>query len=251
MQFWYSWRYQMKEFSDDYHVVAVDLRGYGETDRSPKISDYFITNLSKDVVELIPALGHEKATLVAHDWGGAIAWIVTQRHPDVVEKLVVLNCPHPMVMIKTINFTQLMMSWYMFFFQVPWLPELLMSANDYKMFNSVFRGRLTGVRNRRAFTPEDVEAYKYVFSQDGAATPPLNYYRANSLRFNHFRFDNIIDVSTLIIWGDSDKFLNSTMADSHGCLVKDLTVRHIENCSHWVQNDNPERVNQYIKEFLG
>lgn len=207
----------MKEFSDDYHVVAVDLRGYGETDRPQNTSDYFITNLSQDVLELIPALGHEKAILVAHDWGGAIAWVVAHQHPRVVEKLVILNCPHPQVIAITLNFTQLMMSWYVFFFQVPWLPEYLMSANDYGNFNVVFRGKITGVRNKKAFTYEDVEAYKYVFSQNGASTPPLNYYRANILRFEDFGISNLrgmIDVSTLIIWGDNDAFFSSGLADS-------------------------------------
>lgn len=244
----------MREFSDNYHVVAVDLRGYGETDRPPNISDYFITNLIKDVVELIPALGHEKATVVAHDWGGAIALIVAQYHPQVVEKLVVMNGPHPLAMIKTLSFIQLLMSWYILFFQAPCLPEFNMSANDYGKFNVVFRGKPFGVRNKKNFTSEDVEAYKYIFSQDGALTPPINYYRANALHLEAFLANNprgMIDVSTLIIWGDSDGFLNSGMADAHRCVVKDLTVKHIENCSHWVQNDQPEIVNQYIREFLG
>ena len=120
MQFWYSWRHQLKVFSEDYHVVAVDLRGYNETEHPPNTLDYHLDKLRQDVVELIPALGHARAVVVAHDWGGAIAWAVAQRHPELVEKLVVLNCPHPSIFRRTItgDWKQLLKSWYMFLFQV-------------------------------------------------------------------------------------------------------------------------------------
>ena len=244
----------MREFCDDYHTVAVDLRGYGKTDKPPNIDAYFITNLVKDVVELIPALGHEKAFLVAHDWGAAIAWIVTQYHSQVVDKLVILNGPHPLVMAtKKLSLMQVIMSWYMLFFQVLCLPEFFMSACNYGNLDVIFRGKLLGVRNKKYFTSEDVRAYRHVFSQDGALTPPINYYRANVLRFEDYLTGNpggVIDVPTLIIWGDDDGFLNAGLADAHGGLVSDVRVRHIEKCSHWAQNDEPDRVNQHIREFL-
>ncbi len=166
-------------FSEDYHVVAVDLRGYNKTERPPKTLDYTLPNLRQDVVELIPALGHNKAILVAHDWGGAIAWAVTQKHPDLVEKLIVLNCPHTRVFSRTITGTwaQFMKSWYMFLFQVPYLPEFMLSIRNYGYFSAIFRGRKAGVRNRAAFPPEAVDAFKYVFSQPGASTGPVNYIR--------------------------------------------------------------------------
>ncbi len=235
--------------------MAVDLRGYGETDRPPKILDYILTNLRQDVVELIPALGHSKAILVAHDWGGAIAWAVTQKHPDLIEKLVVLNCPHTRVFKRTISGTwaQLMKSWYMFLFQVPFLPEFMMSMRDYGYFNAIFRGRKAGVRNRAAFPPEAVDAYKFVFSQPGAMTPPINYIRCIFQMFSSTEgkvAKKNIDVPTLIIWGDDDLFLESPMADAHGDFVTDLKVKHIPKCSHWVQQDQPDLVNQYIREFI-
>lgn len=244
----------MKEFSDDYHVVSVDLRGYGETERPPNTLDYIIENIRQDIVELIPALGHDKAILVAHDWGGAIAWAVTLKHPEVVEKLVVINCPHPRVFARQFkHFSQLMRSWYMFFFQIPYLPELMLSAKDYGNFNESFLGKAFGVRNKGGFTAEDVEAYKYVFSQPGAMTPPINYYRANVLRKGDAATsskNSMVSVPTLLIWGDNDSAFDLVMADNHGSVVSDLTVRHIENCSHWAQNDNPERVNHHMREFL-
>ncbi len=119
-QFWYSWRYQIPEFNKHYHVVAIDLRGYGETDRPPRRSDYTLDKLTEDIVQLIPALGYSRCVLVGHDWGGAIAWSVAHRHPEVVEKLIVLNCPHTSIMVQTLASTwaQFMKSWYILMFQV-------------------------------------------------------------------------------------------------------------------------------------
>ena len=233
-------------------MVAPDLRGYGETDKPPNILDYSLPNLCQDIVELIPALGHSKAILVAHDFGGNVAWAVTSKHPDLVEKLIIMDCPHPQVMKKKLKtFSQLMKSWYMFFFQVPCLPEFVVSMKDYGMFDGM-RGKSHGVRNRQYFTAEDVEAYKYILSQDGALTPPINYYRAA------FRVDpkaiksmsKTIDVPTLVMWGDLDLYLEPSMADDHADVVTNLTVKHIPNCSHWAQNDDVEAVNQHMWEFL-
>ena len=256
LQFWFSWRHQIREFSTDYHVVAVDLRGYGETDRPPQTLDYVLTNLCQDIVELIPALGHSKAILVAHDWGAGIAWTVTQRHPQLVQRLVVMNCPHPNIFKQVIigTMAQLLKSWYMFLFQLPWLPEFILSRRDFGYFNAIFHGKKAGVRNKAAFPSEVLDAYKYVFSQPGATTGPINYIRCIFKQFpagDEARIaERIIHVPTLIIWGDDDLFLESAMADAHNELVRDLTVRHIPKCSHWVQQDQPALVNQYIRDFI-
>jgi pimeloyl-ACP methyl ester carboxylesterase len=207
------------------------------------------TKSPRDVVELISALGHDKATLVSHDWGGIIAWAVTQKYPELVEKLIVLNGPHARVFKWT--WAQLMKSWYVFLFQLPLLPEFILSRRDYGYFNAIFRGRKAGVRNRDAFPLEAVDAYKYVFSQPGATTGPINYYRcilSNNGERQLARQN--IDTPTLIIWGDSDLFLETCMADAHADFVTNLTVKHIPNCSHWVQQDQPDKVNEYIREFL-
>ena len=119
-QFWYSWRYQITEFNKNFHVVAIDLRGYGQSDRPPNKRDYTLSKLREDIAQLIPALGYTKCILVGHDWGGAIAWSVAQNFPEAVERLVVLNCPHPKIMLQTVTSTwaQFMKSWYMLMFQV-------------------------------------------------------------------------------------------------------------------------------------
>ena len=235
--------------------MAVDLRGYGETDHPPKTLDYVLTNLRQDIVELIPALGHSKAILVAHDWGGIIAWAVTQKHPELVEKLVTMNGPHLWVFKSMISgsWTQLKKSWYVFVFQLPWLQEFIMSQRDFSNFNVIFRGKKAGVQNQASFPSEAVEAYKYVFSQPGAITGPINYYRCILKNFSAEEkkiAEKSINVPTLIIWGDGDKFLENSMADAHSGFVTDLTVKHIPKCSHWVQQDQPVLVNQYMREFL-
>ena len=229
-------------------MVAVDLRGYGETEHPPKTRDYAITNLSQDIVQLIPALGHSDAILVAHDWGGGVAWEVAQKKPELLKKLIIINSPHPRAF--KMSASQLLKSWYMFFFQVPWLPEFALSQRDCGFLYASFHGKKGGVRNKDAFTLEDLEAYKYVFSQPGAFTGPINYYRCvfGKSLFEAKKVN--IKVPTLIIWGDDDMFLESCMADAHGEFVSDLTVKHIPKCSHWAQQDQPERVNQCMRDFI-
>ena len=137
-------------------------------------------------------------------------------------------------------------------FQVPWLPELLISVGDYAAINDVFRGRNTGACNKAAFPPDVVEAYKYTFSQPGALTAPLNYYRCMLQRRRELGKASAknIEVPTLIIWGDDDMAFENSLADAHSSIVTNLTVKHIPNCSHWVQQDAPDLVNQYMREFL-
>ncbi len=240
----------MREFSSDYHVVAVDLRGYGETDRPPRRQDYAMSHLHQDIVELIPALGHSSAILVAHDWGGVIAWIVAQKNPEIIQKLIIMNCPHHKAMNKA-PVSQLLKSWYIFMFQVPWLPEFIASHKDFNFLDETLRGNQGGVVNKDAITSEDIEAYKYVFSQPGASTGPINYYRAIfSTPPPKSKKSTLIEVPTLILWGDDDRFLDSTLADLSKDAVKNATVKHISKCSHWTQQDQPQLVNRYMREFL-
>ena len=226
----------MLAFKKDYFVVSVDLRGYGESDQPPLTSDYTLSHLSRDIIELIPALGYTKCTaLVGHDWGGAIAWGTTSQHPDLVKKLIVMNCPHPTVIFKAVcgNWAQMMKSWYMFMSRIPKLPEFMLAMSDYSFFNYLFQGQRAGVRNRAGFPPEILEAYKYVFSQPGALTPPINYIRCVFKSFVTAALKKI-ENETLLIWGDCDEFLESSMADNHSDYVTNLSVKHIPDCSHWV-----------------
>lgn len=137
----------------------------------------------------------------------------------------------------------------LFPFQVPKLPELIFRMRDYLYFNAIFRSRKAGVCHRENFPPETVEVYKYVFSQPGALTPPINYIRC-IFEMNGGNRGKAIETPTLIIWGDNDAFMENSMADAHEDLVTNLTVKHIPDCSHWVQQDLPDKVNELMKEFL-
>ena len=143
---------------------------------------------------------------------------------------------------------------YIFFvcyslFQIPKLPEFIFRMKDYSYFNAIFRSRKAGVCHRENFTSETVEVYKYVFSQPGALTPPINYIRC-VFEMNGGKGGKAIETPTLIIWGDKDAFMENSMADGHEKLVTNLTVKHVPDCSHWVQQDLPDKVNELMKEFL-
>jgi len=179
---------------------------------------------------------------------------VVQKHPELVDSYIVMNCPHSKVFAKQLrkDWGQLMKSWYMFMFQMPRLPELVIGLHDYRILGAMFCGRKSGVRNKAAFPPDVVEAYKYTFSQPGALTASINYHRCMFEQLEETRayLRRNIDVPTLIIWGDDDLFLDRSMADSHTPIVTNLTVQHIPNCSHWVQQDAPDLVNKYMRKFL-
>ncbi len=223
-EFWFSWRYQLREFSKDYRVVAIDMRGYGETDRPPKKLDYVKKNLVRDISELVSALGYTSCILVGHDWGGAVAWSVALTHPQILDKLVIMNATHPRVIEKHFfeHFSQVVKSWYVFMFQFPWLPELAFSLRDYRLIEDAYVGK-NGLVNPASVSPEVIEAYKYVFAQPGALTGPINYYRcATAEKTDHAKQ---IEAPTLVIWGDKDAFLEAEMADQHCSIGTNVTVR--------------------------
>ncbi|KAI1883287.1 hypothetical protein AGOR_G00243650 [Albula goreensis] len=179
-EFWYSWRHQLREFRSEYRVVAMDMRGYGESDAPKSISSYRRDLLMQDVKDMVESLGYNRCLLVAHDWGGLLAWLFSIHYPEMVTKLIVLNCPHPSAFTDQLvrSPRQLLQSSYIFLFQIPRLPEFLISTNDFQALRKVFTSRHTGVRSKSGqMTKEDLEAYLYTFSQPGALIGPINYYR--------------------------------------------------------------------------
>lgn len=250
-EFWYSWRHQMRAFSADYHVVAPDLRGYNKSDKPAGRRAYALDELVADVRELIVNLGYERCVLVGHDWGGAVAWQFAHTHPEMLDRLVVMNLPHPVRFyegLKTV--AQLRRSWYILFFQLPWLPETLLSLGDQRVIAKIFDQQ---AKNPDAFSAEDLDRYREAAGRPGALTAMLNYYRAlafEALRFDKRRYD-VLDVPTLMIWGEDDVALGKELTYGTERLVRDLRIEYIPDCSHWVQQDRPETVNRYMREFLG
>ena len=246
-EFWYSWRYQIPEFAKDYKVVALDLRGYNDSDKPSEQSAYVMSELIKDVEGVIQGLGYDRCVLVGHDWGGAIAWCFAYAHPEMVERLIVMNIPHPAKFAEGLwTPQQLMRSWYTFFFQLPVLPELVLQAFDYEAISNALIGMAV---DQSTFTPTDIEAYKDAAAKRGALTAMLNYYRN---AFSSFQQQDwtLLDVPTLMIWGEEDAALCKELTYGTQEFVRDCQIRYIPNCSHWVQQERPELVNQYMRDFL-
>lgn len=250
-EFWYSWRHQLKEFGKDYKAVAVDMRGYGDSDKPSGISEYTLNRLGEDVRELIDILGYEKCVLVGHDWGGAVAFYFATKYPNKVQSLIVCNSGHPLALRKYMmsTFSQIIKSWYMFLFLAPILPVLTLRADDLRMIVNVFCGRSTGAKPG-TFTPEDIEAYKYTFAEYSDLVGPINYYRAALLQSDAVWPKTRLGVRTLMVWGTRDGFLEKKLADLSGQYVDQYSVKYVEGSSHWVQQEEPQQTNSLIRQFL-
>lgn len=244
-EFWYSWRHQLEALAKaGYWCVAPDLRGYNDSDKPEGVESYALEKLVGDVAGLIGALGREKAHVVGHDWGAIIAWAFAQQRPELLEKLAILNVPHPVAFQRGIRTAkQLFKSWYMFFFQIPWLPEKAIAAFDYRALRQGFP----------SFSREDQDRYVAAMATPGARTATIAYYRSIIRRF--FRGDlpkpTRIEAPVLVIWGDRDAFLGVELAEPPPEWVPNARVVHVPEASHWVQNDAPERVNELLLSFLG
>jgi pimeloyl-ACP methyl ester carboxylesterase len=250
-EFWYSWRFQISMLADaGFRVVAPDMRGYNLSSRPPSVMDYDIDHLSTDTRDLIVERGAERAFLVGHDWGAAVAWATASSRPEVVERLAILNVPHPRRFLQALRGRQqLLKSWYMFFFQLPWLPEQLIRAQNWRAFRYGFEHDA----RQGAFTQADIERYIEAWSQPGATTAMLNYYRAIFRQTPSKAEARIhqITAPTLVIWGERDRYLGVEMAEPDRADVPNLDrVVRIPDASHWVHHDQPERVAQLLIEFF-
>lgn len=247
-EFWYSWRHQIPEFAKDHTVVALDMRGYNDSDKPKDLKAYRMEELVKDVQGVVRGLGFERCTLVGHDWGGAVAWATAYDSPGLLDRLIVLNLPHPARFQQGLRTPQqLMRSSYIGFFQIPILPELLIQSRNYQFLEKAFRGMAI---RQEAFSDRDIQAYKDAAAKPGALTAMVNYYRAQ-FGSSFFRPEwPILTLPTLMIWGENDTALGKELTYGTEDYVSDFHLRYIPNCSHWVQQEQPDLVNQYIREFL-
>jgi pimeloyl-ACP methyl ester carboxylesterase len=247
-EFWYSWRHQIPEFAQDYKVVAVDLRGYNDSDKPAAQTAYVMSEFVADIKGVIEGLGYEQCVLVGHDWGGVIAWNFAYAHPEMVKQLVVLNAPPPAVFSqKLFRSLQWLRSWYVLLFQIPVLSEFLIQLGDYKALEMAFSGMAI---RKSAFTEEDLNIYKDALAKRGVLTAALSYYRNVFQQGLTEQSWEMLDVPTLIIWGEEDIALDKELTYGLNKYIRDLQIRYISNCSHWVQQEQPELVKQYIREFL-
>jgi epoxide hydrolase 4 len=249
--FWYSWRFQIPKLaSAGFRVVAPDMRGYNLSSKPAGVGAYGIDLLAADVRGLIRERGAESAFLAGHDWGAAVAWATAMNHPEVVRRLAILNVPHPRRFLRGLRRPrQLLRSWYIFFFQLPALPERAARARRW----SFFRYGLEHDARPGAFTPQDVERYIEAWSQRGALTAMLNYYRAVFRRSPRRTMARIrpIEAPTLVIWGERDRYLERELAEPDRADVPNLErVVRVPDASHWVQHDEPDHVAELLMEFF-
>jgi pimeloyl-ACP methyl ester carboxylesterase len=248
-EFWYSWRRQIPALAQaGFHVVAPDMRGYDLSDKPQSWRSYDTGLLADDVAGLIRSFGEQSAYIVGHDWGAAVAYTVAMNHPEVVRRLAILNVPHPARMLEGFRtLKQLRKSWYMFFFQIPRLPEHLIARDDFS-----FAKRSLRADSKDAFSDEDLERYVEAWSQPGALTGMINYYRAALRRSPRKALAQMkpIEAQTLVIWGMRDRHLGSELAEPAPEWVPNVRVKRIPDATHWVQHDAAERVNELLVEFL-
>jgi pimeloyl-ACP methyl ester carboxylesterase len=246
---WYGWRKQIPALAAaGFRVWAPDQRGYNLSDKPPGLAAYSLDELARDVIGLIDAAGCDQAYVVGHDWGAAVAWWVAMRYPERLKKLAILNVPHPSVMRSTLqnNPAQMARSWYIAFFQLPWLPERLMGMAGARAAESLFKR----TANPGSFSDADITEYKKAWQQPGALTAMLNWYRSIAQRPAASPPDRRVHVPTLILWGVNDVALTREMARASQDYCDDAKLVWFDNATHWVQHDAPDRVNQELLDFF-
>jgi pimeloyl-ACP methyl ester carboxylesterase len=250
-EFWYSWRKQIGPLAEaGFRVVVPDQRGYNVSSKPPHIMDYTIGNLVADVVYIAGRLGRERFYLAGHDWGAAVAWMTALLIPERVQKLAILNVPHPAVFLRTVltNPRQLLRSWYMAFFQLPGIPESFFSVND---FEGGIKS-LVGSSRPGTFTAEDLQRYRQAWSNPGTVTAMINWYRAFFRTRPPLPEDKTVHVPTRILWGIQDMFLLPEMAEESAAWCDSARLTYFSSASHWLQHEEPEAVNTaLIEHFRG
>ena len=258
-EFWYAWNNQLEEFSRHYHAVAPDMRGHNLSGKPADVKAYRPKHLVADLRNQIDHLGGRPCIVVAHDWGGVAAWNLAAQHPDYIEKLVIINSPHPVIFARELrdNPAQIEASRYMLLLRQA-RAEPLLAKNNFERLAGMLSKFTT---NKAWLTEEELDRYREAWAQPGALNCSLNYYRASPLhpatpedpgaagvKFDPAQF--IVRVPTLVIWGERDTALLPSLLDGLDEFVTDLTVKRIPDGSHWVIHEHPGEVNRLIREFI-
>jgi pimeloyl-ACP methyl ester carboxylesterase len=254
-EFWYSWRNQIEALSEaGYRVVAPDLRGYNLSDKPA--NGYDIPTLVEDIAGLIRAVGRERAVVCGHDWGGGLTWAFASFHPEMTEAVIVANAPHFGPFERELRKPrQMMRSWYMLFFQLPFLPEWTIRAGDYRVIERMFEQRA----DSGSIAADEIQAYKDAIGTPGALTAALNYYRSafrgrlKSLLGREESTEDgwpVIEAPTLLIWGTNDVALGVETTRGTEEWVPNLRIEYLQGASHWVQQERAEDVSRLMVDFL-
>jgi pimeloyl-ACP methyl ester carboxylesterase len=247
-EFWYCWHKQIEPLAAaGFRVIVPDQRGYNKSSKPRGAANYTLSHLTSDVLAISDQLGAEKIFLAGHDWGAAVAWSTALLHPDRVAKLAILNVPHPSVMLRYLksNLRQIRRSWYMFLLQLPLLPELVFSAFDFRFGKNA----LLNSSRPNTFSAEGLAQYRAAWSQPGALTAMMNWYRAAARHRSKFP-DSKVHVPTRILWGERDAFLLTEMAHDSLRYCDSAELYTFPNASHWLQHEEPARVSELLIDFF-
>lgn len=249
----HSWRYQLPALANmGYRAWAPDLRGYGQTLPRPKgVANYAMDELVSDVAALIDASGAKETVLLAHDWGALIAWAFASRAARPLSRLVIMNVPHPKIFSEVFatSAEQRKRSRYVAFFQLPWIPEAVLTANGARAVKRAFYDMAV---DKSRFPNDVLQHYADNARIPGAMTAMLNYYRAAFRGRGEMETGPwpVIETPTLIVWGEEDSALGLELLPGHERFVRDLTIERLPGVSHWVQQEAPEKVNTILKDWL-
>jgi pimeloyl-ACP methyl ester carboxylesterase len=231
--------------SAGYRVAAPDMRGYGGSDRPAGVASYAVDHLVGDVTGLVRALGRQRAHIVGHDWGGVVAWWTAMLRPEVVDRLGIVNAAHPLGYSAALRtFAQARRSWYVFFFQIPWVAEATLAARNYALVRSFFLK--DGIRDG------DIDPCVGSLRQPGARSAAIAYYRA-SFRGALFRTipkPATIEAPTLVVWGERDRFLVPALADPPAAWVPNARVVRLPDATHWAPIDAADDVSSRLVEHF-
>jgi pimeloyl-ACP methyl ester carboxylesterase len=248
-EFWYGWHDQIPALAAaGFRVIAPDQRGYNLSAKPREVSAYDVGVLAGDVLALIDQLGEQKIILVGHDWGAAVAWWFAIHYPERLHKLAIMNVPHPSVMSRHLrgDIRQFFKSWYMFFFQIPWLPEFLLGLNKSNGLAQMLRGS----GKQGTFSDADIAEYRAAWQQPGALTGMINWYRAIFRRATQRMPKKPITLPVLVIWGEQDIALRKEMAEESLAYCENARLELIPEATHWVQHDAAEKVNRLLLDFF-
>ncbi|MDF9746648.1 alpha/beta fold hydrolase [Natrinema salsiterrestre] len=247
-EFWYAWRAQIRPLVEaGYRVLVPDLRGYNLSEKLEGVKSYRVRESARDVVDLLATENRDVAHVVGHDWGGMVAWDLGLRHPEVVDRLAVVNAPHPTAYLQqaAANPEQLSRSLYAVFFQLPWLPERVLQYDEYRILE---RG-LRGTAAPGTFPDDELARYRRAWSRDGALTGMLNWYRA-AVRYPPIPRSERVDVPTLIVWGGDDTALVPALAVDSADRCEESRLELLPETSHWVPREAPTRLTSSLLEHI-